>query len=70
MPEGLPKGVTQEPTGHWDADRFVGDDHVCPECGSEFAEFFSANYCPVCKEHVRGRATRDANLSQWSDSSD
>lgn len=67
----LPDGVTQEPRGHYDHDRYGGTEHCCPECSSTFGEFYSANYCPVCKEKVDGRTTDGgSNLSQFTTESD
>ena len=64
----LPNGVTQEPTGFYDHSKFGGSKHGCPECGSTFKQFYSANYCPVCKEHVKGRTgDNGSSLAQWSE---
>ena len=63
----LPDSLTREPTGAFN-ERYLGTEHGCPECGSSFGEFYSANYCPVCKEHIRGRTGEGGGtLARYAD---
>jgi uncharacterized protein (DUF983 family) len=63
-----PPGATRTPLGAFQPERHAGTDHCCPECGSVFGEFYSAHYCPICKERISARtADENTTLAQYSD---
>ena len=67
--------------GEWLDGYYMGDDYVCPHCGSE--EFQEAVQCPICGEYVAKEESYDGfcedcvdkaatpeNLIEWCDLED